>query len=101
VVSGTLDITGRATGILDLSNPKVQAFIKKHAAYPELKVTDSESGVSVSWAQSADFSLQISSSPSGVWNNYTNTITINGGFAQITVPHGTKDNSQFFRLKPR
>jgi hypothetical protein len=101
IVSGSIDITGSVTGILDLSHPDVQAFIKQHAAYSELKVTDSESGVSVSWAQSADFSLQISSSPSGVWNNYTNTITINGGFAQITVPHGTKDNSQFFRLKPR
>ena len=101
MVSGTLDITGRATGILDLSNPDVQAFIKQYAAYPELKVTDSERGVSVSWAPSADFNLQISSSPSGVWNNCTNTITINGGFAQITVPHGTKDNSQFFRLIPR
>ncbi len=101
MVSASIDITGRSTGILDLSNPKVQAFIRANAAKPELKVTDSESGVSVSWAQSADFSLQISSSPSGVWNNYTNTITINGGFAQITVPHGTKDNSQFFRLKPR
>ena len=101
MVSASIDITGRSTGILDLSNPKVQAFIRANVAKPDLTITDSDNGLSVSWSQTSDFVLQTSFNPDGVWNNYTNTITNNEGVSRVVVSHPAKEGSKFFRLVRR
>jgi hypothetical protein len=98
MVSGSIDITGRSTGILDLSNPKVQAFIRANVAKPDLTITDSDNWLSVSWSQTSDFVLQTSFNPDGVWNNYTNTITTNEGVSRVVVSYPAKESYQFFRL---
>ncbi len=98
VVSGTTSITGRSTGILDLSHPEVQAFIRANVAKPDLTITDSDNGLSVSWSQTSDFLLQTSFNPDGVWSNYTNTITTNEGVSRVVVSHPAKEGYQFFRL---
>jgi hypothetical protein len=101
VVSGTTPVTSSFTGILDLSNRKVQAFIRANVAKPDLTITDSDNGLSVSWSQTSDFVLQTSFNPDGVWNNYTNTITTNEGVSRVVVSHPAKEGSKFFRLVRR
>jgi hypothetical protein len=98
MVSASIDITGSMTGILDLSHPDVQAFIRANVAKPDLTITDSDNGLSVSWSQTSDFVLQTSFNPDGVWNNYTNTITNNEGVSRVVVSHPAKESYQFFRL---
>jgi hypothetical protein len=101
MVSGSIEITGRSTGILDLSHPDVQAFIRANVAKPDLTITDSDNGLSVSWSQTSDFVLQTSFNPDGVWSNYTNTITTNEGVSRVVVSHPAKEGCQFFRLVRR
>jgi hypothetical protein len=101
MVAGSTDPSGPATTVLDLSHPDVQAFIRANVAKPDLTITDSDNGLSVSWSQTSDFVLQTSFNPDGVWKNYTNTITNNEGVSRVVVSHPAKESYQFFCLVRR
>jgi hypothetical protein len=106
MVSASIDITGRSTGILDLSHPDVQAFIKQHAAYPELpklSIHSTADALVVSWADSASITLQTSPTPNGPWIDSTTPISVNNGVASASFPFGADGAGQvgYFRLRRR
>jgi hypothetical protein len=104
MVSASIEITGRSTGILDLSHPDVQAFIKQHAAYPELpklSINSTGEALVVSWADSAGIALQTSPTPNGPWIDSAAAITVNNSVSTAVFPFSSHDASQvgYFRLR--
>jgi hypothetical protein len=106
MVSGSIEITGSSTGILDLSHPDVQAFIKQHAAYPELpklSINSTGEALVVSWADSPGIALQTSPTPNGPWIDSATPISVNNGVASASFPFGADGAGQvgYFRLRRR
>jgi hypothetical protein len=103
MVSASIEITGRSTGILDLSHPDVQAFIKQHAAYPELpqlSINNSSKGVVVSWPEKPGIILQTSDTPTGPWANATQNATTTNGTNSVVFALGNEEPTpvRYFRL---
>jgi hypothetical protein len=70
VVAGSIDPSGPATTVLDLSHPTVRAFIDQHAYKPELptlSIRNCGTGVVVSWSYRPGATLQTSHTAGGPW----------------------------------
>jgi hypothetical protein len=101
MVSATIPVTGRYTGILDLSNRKVQAFIKENVTYPEppkLSISGSDQGVVVSWTNSPGLVLQTSPAPNGPWTDASAAITSTNDVTTATFGASELENFGVFRL---
>ena len=101
MVSGTIPVTSSYTGILDLSNWRVQAFIKENVAYPEppkLAISGSEQGVVVSWTNSPGLVLQTSTAPNGSWTDSNVAISTTNELATARFGASELENSGVFRL---
>lgn len=104
MVSASIEITGRSTGILDLSIPTVQAFIEANVAYPEppkLYISGSDQGVVVSWTNSPGLVLLTSPSPNGPWTDSNVAVKTTNAIATATFGASELENVGVFRLTRR